>query len=246
MVRALLVQGMLAGLLAGLLAFACAWIFGEPQIELAIGFEQHMHVAAGEAPEPELVSRAVQSTAGLLTGILVYSSALGGLFSLVFAYAYGRLGRMNPRGTVAMLTTLGYVALILVPQLKYPASPPSVGEPDTIGARTALYFTMLALSVIVSVASTLSTRTLARRLGAWNGATIGVLIYLIAIAGVMLVLPPVDEVPADFPAKTLWNFRLDSLGVQLVLWTALGLIFGVLAEGQLGPAHKNHSRRGVV
>jgi hypothetical protein len=49
---------------------------------------------------------------------------------------------MSPRGTVAMLATLSYVALILVPQLKYPASPPSVSEPDTIGARTALYFSI--------------------------------------------------------------------------------------------------------
>lgn len=62
---------MLAGALAGLLAGGFAWIFGEPQVDVAIGFEQHMHAAAGEAPQPELVSRAVQSTAGLLTGILV-------------------------------------------------------------------------------------------------------------------------------------------------------------------------------
>jgi hypothetical protein len=49
-----------------------------------------MHAMAGEAPQPELVSRAVQSTAGLLTGILVYGCALDGIFALVFAYAYAR------------------------------------------------------------------------------------------------------------------------------------------------------------
>jgi magnesium-transporting ATPase (P-type) len=239
MVKALLVQGMLAGLLAGLLAFGCAWFFGEPQIDLAIGFERYMHVAAGEAPEPELVSRAVQSTAGLLTGILVYSSALGGIFSLVFAYAYGRLGRMSPRATAAMLAIFGYVALILIPQLKYPANPPAVGEQDTIAARTTLYFTMIALSVTVSVAATLSARKLARRLGVWNGALVGGVLYLISIAAAMFVLPPINEVPVDFPATTLWNFRLDSLGVELVLWTALGLIFGLFAEQQLRPAFKD-------
>jgi hypothetical protein len=62
MVRTLLIRGMLAGVLAGLLASGFAWIFGEPQVDLAIGFEQHMHAMAGEAPEPELVSRAVQIT----------------------------------------------------------------------------------------------------------------------------------------------------------------------------------------
>ena len=71
MVRMLLIRGMLVGILAGLLAFAFAWLVGEPQVDLAIAFETHMHQLAGEAPEPELVSRAIQSTLGLLTGILV-------------------------------------------------------------------------------------------------------------------------------------------------------------------------------
>src|SRR5689334_13336663 len=144
MVRALLIRGMLAGVVAGLVAFASAWIFGEPQIDLAIAFEQHMHAATGEASEPELVSRAVQSTAGLLTGIVVYGCALGGIFSLVFAYAYGRIGSLSPRSTAAILAVLGFVVLILVPQIKYPANPPSIGEPATIATRTALYFTMIA------------------------------------------------------------------------------------------------------
>ena len=38
------------------------------------------------------------------------------------------------------------------------------------------------------------------------------------------------------PATTLWDFRLVSIGVELVLWTALGLIFGRLAERKLDAA----------
>jgi magnesium-transporting ATPase (P-type) len=233
MVRALLIRGMLAGALAGLLAFGFAWIFGEPQINLAIAFEQHMHAAAGEAPEPELVSRAVQSTAGLLTGILVYGCALGGIFSLVFAYAYGRIGSVSPRSTAAILAVLGFVTLILVPQIKYPANPPSVGEPATIAARTALYFTMITLSVIAAVAATSAARQLANRLGGWNSAIVGGATYLVVITLTMIILPPINEVPAVFSATTLWKFRLGSLGVEAVLWMALGLVFGVLADRQL-------------
>jgi cell division protein FtsL len=233
MVRALLIRGMLAGALAGLLASGFAWVFGEPQVDLAVGFEQHLRAVAGEAAEPELVSRAVQSTAGLLTAILVYGSALGGIFSLVFAYAYGRLGSFSPRATAAILAALGFGALILVPQLKYPANPPSVGEPETIAARTALYFTMIMLSAITAVAATSTARQLARRLGAWNSAITGGAAYLVVITTAMLILPPVNEVPAEFPATTLWNFRLTSLGIEAVLWTALGLVFGALAERQL-------------
>jgi hypothetical protein len=78
MVGALLMRGMLVGLLAGLLAFAFAKAFGEPEVDKAIAFETRMDQAKGEAPEPELVSRTVQSSLGLLTGVVVYGTALGG------------------------------------------------------------------------------------------------------------------------------------------------------------------------
>ena len=235
MIRALLIRGMLAGALAGLFAFAFARVFGEPQVNLAIAFEQHLHAMAGEAPEPELVSRAVQSSVGLLTGIFVYGCSLGGIFSLVFAYAYGRLASASPRGMAAILAVLGFVTLILMPQIKYPANPPSIGEPSTIGVRTALYFTMIALSVIAAIAAISSGRQLAKRFGNWNSAILASGAYLAVVAAAMVILPGVNEVPADFSATTLWKFRLASLGIEAVLWTALGLIFGAAAERQLVP-----------
>lgn len=230
MVRALLVRGMLVGALAGILASGFAWTIGEPQVDVAISFEQHIRQMAGEAPEPELVSRAVQSTVGLLTGIVVYGCALGGIFALVFAYAYGRIGRLSPRATAAVLAVAGFITLILVPQIKYPANPPAIGDPATIGPRTALYFTMLVISVISAIAALSTGRQLARRLGVWNSALAGGTAYATAITVTMLVLPPMNEVPSDFSATTLWNFRLASLGIEAVLWTVLGLAFGVLAE----------------
>lgn len=226
---------MLAGLIAGILAFGFAWLFGEPQVDRAIAFESHLRQLAGEAPEPELVSRAVQSTAGLLTAAVVYGSALGGLFALGCACAYGRIGRLSPRAVAAVLAAAAFVALILVPQLKYPANPPAVGGPDTIGQRTALYFGMLALSLAAAVAALGTGRSLVRRLGNWNAALAGSAAYVLAMAVAMQVLPAVHEVPAGFSADLLWRFRLASLGTEAVLWTTLGLVFGTLAERQLAP-----------
>lgn len=239
MVGRLLARGMLVGALAGVLASGFAWLFGEPQIDLAIAFEQHLHRAAGEALQPELVRRSVQSTIGLLTGLVIYGSALGGIFALVFAYAYARIGRLSARATAGLLALAGFVALVLVPQIKYPANPPAAGEPETIGMRTALYFAMVLLSVIAAFAATSTARQLERRLGAWNAAVLAAAAYLVAIGACMLVLPAVGEVPADFSATVLWHFRLASLGTQAVLWTALGLTFGALAEKQLGTAGRS-------
>ena len=41
------------------------------------------------------------------------------------------------------------------------------------------------------------------------------------------VLPAVDEAPGSFPSDLLWDFRLTSIGVQVVLWASLGLAFGI-------------------
>ena len=119
-----------------------------------------------EAPEVELVSRPLQSTAGLGTGTLIYGVALGGMFALVFAAAYGRLGPLAARGTAALLGCLGFTAVYLVPFLKYPANPPSIGDPDTIQYRTALYLVLVLVSVVAMVfavhAAAAARRTLRR------------------------------------------------------------------------------------
>jgi hypothetical protein len=235
MMSTLLVRGMLVGVFAGLLAFAFAWIFGEPQVDLAIAFETHMQQLAHDAPEPELVSRGVQSTFGLLTATVVYGTALGGVFSLAFAYAHGRIGAQSARTTALLLAAAGLLVLIVVPQLKYPPNPPSIGDPSTISARTALYFGMIALSVSGAVAALTISRRLVPRLGQWNATLAGFALYIAIVATVMLTLAPVNEVPAAFSATTLWKFRLASLGVNTVVWMTIGLAFGALTERRLAP-----------
>ena len=94
------------------------------------------------ADEPELVSRATQAGLGLLTGVTVYSAAFGGLFALAFALVNGRVGGLGVRANAALLAGGAFVSIYVVPNLKYPANPPSVGQPETIGSRTALYFAM--------------------------------------------------------------------------------------------------------
>lgn len=239
MVRTLLVRGMLVGLVAGLLVFAFARVFGEPLVDRAIGFEAAMDDAkTGAAPhehehEPELVSRETQAGLGLLTGVVVYATAFGGLFALVFAAAHARAARVGPRATAALLAVAGFVAVYLVPNLKYPANPPAVGEADTIATRTALYFTMLGISVAAAVAALAIRRALERTQGPWNAALIAGALYVLVVGIAAAWLPGVNEVPAEFPATVLWQFRLSSLGMQAVMWTTLGLGFGLLAERAL-------------
>ena len=221
---------MLVGIVAGLLAFGFAKIFGEPQVNRAIAFEDQMDRVKGEAPMPELVSRHVQSGVGLLTGVVVYGTALGGLFALAFAFAYQRMGRVSVRVTAVLLAGAGFLSLVLVPQLKYP---PSVGQPETIGFRTELFFSMILVSIAALALAVLIARYLAPRYGKGNAGFLSAAAFIVIIAIAQLLLPDINEVPDQFPAVVLWRFRIVSLGMQAILWSTLGLLFGVVAEGVL-------------
>jgi predicted cobalt transporter CbtA len=232
---------MLVGIFAGLLAFGFARVFGEPQIDRAIAFEELMAQASGEAPdeEPELVSRETQAGLGLLTGSVVYGAAIGGLFSLVFAYAYGRVSNFGPRGTAALLALAGFIAIVLIPQIKYPATPPAVGNPDTIGVRTELFFIMIVVSIATMVASIGLARRLWAQYGAWNASLIAGAAFLVVTVVAQYALPTINDVPENFSADLLWRFRTASLGMHVVLWAAIGLAFGVVVERNLA-GRSNH------
>jgi predicted cobalt transporter CbtA len=230
MVGKLLVRGMLAGIAAGLLTFGFARVAGEPQVDQAISFEEKADAAKGEAPEPELVSRGTQAGLGLFTGVVVYGAAIGGLFALTFAYLYGRVGKLGARALSAWLALGAFIAVAIVPALKYPPNPPSVGDPETIGYRTGLYFLMIVISLTALVFSMKVRRHAAARFGAWNGAIVAALLFIAIIAAVQAGLPDINEVPAAFPAVVLWKFRVAALGMQAVLWATIGVLFGALAE----------------
>ncbi|NBM15466.1 CbtA family protein [Streptomyces sp. GC420] len=238
-IRGLLVRGMLAGLIAGLFAFAVAYVVGEPSVDGSIAVEeaqavQEHHAGHGAPPsqeEEEAVSRPVQSTAGLATGVLVYGVALGGIAALAFSFALGRVGRFSPRATAALLAAAAFTTVCLVPFLKYPATPPAVGNPDTIGKRTTLFFLMILLSVLLGVAAVIAGRRLARRLGNWNATVAAGAGFVAVTAAAFVFLPSNDDaVKVGFPAALLWEFRIASLAVQAMLWTVFGIVFGMLAQ----------------
>ena len=237
-VRTLLVRGMLAGLAAGLLAFGLARLIGEPGVNAGIAYE----AAHSHEHEVEIVSRAMQSTAGLATAVLVFGTAVGGIAALVFCFALGRIGRFGARATAAFVAGGAFVTVYLVPFLKYPANPPGANDPDTIGKRTTLYFGMIALAVLVGVGAVILGRRLAGRYGNWNATVAAGAVFIAVIAVAITFLPAIHEVPKDFPASTLWQFRMASLGIQALLWGSFGVIFGFLADRALRPRTADESR----
>jgi predicted cobalt transporter CbtA len=236
--RTLLIRGMLTGVAAGVVAYVFATVFGESAVDQAIAFESAQHAAQGHAEGPEIVSRGIQSTLGLGVASAVYGVAFGGIFALVFAFAYGRLGRLGARTTAALLAVGGFVTVGLVPFLVYPPSPPAVGNEDSIGRRTTLFFLLIVIAIGSALIAAYGGRRLAPRLGNWNATLVAVGGFVVFLGIVAQILPTIDEVPDGFPATTLWHFRLASLGTQFAIWSTIGLLFGGLTQRSLNPSKR--------
>lgn len=217
--RAFLVRGLLAGVVAGVVAFGVAYAVGEPPLNAAIAYE-------GE--EAGTVPRSLQATAGLLTGTLLAGVTLGGLLGVLVALALGRSGRWGIRGLTLALAGLGFLTFYLVPSLAYPAVPPGVGQAGTIGLRNALYGVALAVSVVATVTSVLVGRRLAARWGGWYAGLAAAGGYLVVVVVALVLLPTVDEVPADYPATLLYEFRAAAVATQVALWSVLGVVLAEL------------------
>ena len=250
-------RGLLAGALAGVLAFVFARIFVEPVIERAIGYEdgigaaheamEHAASAAGavghsHGEEGGGFTRAIQMNVGMGFGVLAFSIAMAALFAVVFAVVYGRVGNISARLLSLYVAGGMLLSLYVVPALKYPSNPPAVSLDETIRQRTLLYLLLVVLSAALFVGAVYLGRRLQERLGAWNATLAAGAGYVAAMAVVFLILPTIDETPGalkdgagnivfeGFPADDLYEFRLFSLGTQVVMWLTIGLVFGALAS----------------
>ncbi|WP_031936400.1 CbtA family protein [Prescottella defluvii] len=236
----LLLRGLLAGLIAGVLAGAVAFVVGEPHIDAAITLEEaaasvdeHEHAEA-EADsghshgEDALVSRTGQK-AGLFLATTLAGLALGAIYAAVLHVV--RRHSAASGWTLALATAgLGWLAIEAVPFVKYPANPPAVGDPETIGQRTWLWLAAVALGLVAVAVAVAVRKVLEAQELHTIRAGVPVLAFVAVVVVGCLVLPTINEVGDDFPATLLWEFRVSSLAVQATLWAALGGAFAFLTE----------------
>ena len=266
MVRALVLRGAAVGAVAGLVAFVFARIVAEPVIQASIDYEAGrdearaaLAAAAGQPPyaeEPELFSRAVQGNLGLGVGMVAFGVAIGLFFAVAFCMAYGRTGNIRVRQLSLLVALFGFLAMFLIPFLKYPAGPPGVGNHDTIRDRGALWLLMVVVSIVGVVLAVALGQRLQARLGTWNATLVAGLAAVVVLGVVMALLPALGELSTNvaesgsrltetpqpltdpsgrivypgFDADLLYRFRLYSVGAQILLWGVLAVGFAPLAE----------------
>jgi hypothetical protein len=235
-------RGLLAGALAGVFAFVFARIFVEPTIERAIAYEEEAaHAHGGHEHGIELFTRDVQANIGMGFGVLAFSVAMGALFAVVYCVAYGRVGTVSARLLSLYVAGAMFLSLYVIPYLKYPPSPPALSLDETIRQRTLLHLLIVVLSAALLVAAVYAGRRLVSQLGAWNATLVAAAGYVVAVGVVMLVLPGIHETPSNFPADVLYEFRLYSLGTQVVMWLTIALAFGAMAARLLGETRRQES-----
>ena len=217
-----LVSGAFAGLVHGTVNFAIV----EPYLEQAIGIENQNLFASGEEEDtPEFWVeyegyRTWQKSGQILAGVILGVS-VGSLFGIVFALSRNALPGNNDIKKSLLLAGIMWFTLYIIPFLKYPANPPTVGEGETVILRSILYLSFIAISGFGAI----GFYQLSKRLKN-NKKVVALLGYGIFISAVFFAMPEnPDKITA--PMTLVNEFRLMSaLGVTS-FWASIGVILGL-------------------
>ncbi|MFF1710703.1 CbtA family protein [Streptomyces sp. NPDC058268] len=221
----LLGRGLVAGGTAGLAAGLFSLLLAEPLMDRAIRAEEkrsagHEHTQHHE----ELFTRSTQH-AGLVVTALVAGLAVGVLCAVAYALVHRSDPCAHPWPRALAFAGAAFLAVSLLPGLRYPANPPGVGDAGTVGDRQAMWLAAVAIGVlgmflVRQVYVRLSERSDPVRQTAAALTTVAVL-------AVLFLLPDnPDPVPVD--AVLLWDFRVLSVASHALLWAVFAAVFGGL------------------
>jgi len=217
-----LISGALAGLIHGTVNFAIV----EPYLDQAIGIENQNLFASGEEEDtPEFWVeyegyRTWQKSGQILAGVILGTS-IGALFGIVFALSKNSLPGNHYVKKSLLLAGIMWITLYLIPFLKYPANPPTVGDGETVVLRAILYLSFIAISGMGAVTFYKFSKRFQN-----NKKLVSLIGYGVFISAVFFVMPEnPDEITA--PISLVNEFRLMSvLGVSS-FWISVGIILGL-------------------
>jgi len=217
-----IISGALAGAIHGTVNFAIV----EPYLDQAIGIENENLFASGEADdnpqfwadyeEYRVWQKSGQVIAGMILGV-----AMGSLFGIVYALSRNSLPGKNDVTKAVVLAGIMWITIYLIPFLKYPANPPTVGDAETVVLRSILYVSFIAISGF----GALAFYKLSKKLQS-DKKYLGLVGYAVFIIAAFIVMPEnPDEVTA--PMNLVNEFRLMSVLGVTSFWISVGFILGL-------------------
>lgn len=184
-----LLRGLAAGAAGGAAAALFVRFVTETQIGWAIGFEDASGLGgpAGEAAE---FARSTQHWGGMLAAV-IYGVILGVVLAVIAAAMHDKVRGRDEFDRVIKIAIAAFLATCLIPALKYPPNPPTVGDPDSIGERTASYLLLVVASVaIVFAVRWVWNQLLDRGFDSGSRFLIGGGVALLLITVAYLAFPP--------------------------------------------------------
>lgn len=217
----ILLSGCTAGIIHGLVNLALV----EPYLDTAIGIENQNLFASGEEEDtPEFWAeyssyRTWQKGGQILAGAILGTS-IGALFGLVFGYSRHVLPGKNYVKKALVLAGIMWLVLYMIPLAKYPANPPTVGDPETIILRQTLYLAFIAISGL----GALGFYQVFKRVNKKGLTFVG---YAAFISAVFFLMPDNPD-PVTAPQGLVDAFRISSTIAVSSFWISVAVVLGAL------------------
>ena len=217
---------LLSGCFAGTIYGTLNLIIVEPYLDDAINIENQNLFSSGEEIDgPQFwveyyEYRSWQKGGQILAGAILGTS-IGSLFGIVYALSKKSLPSRNNIGKTLILAGLMWFTLFVIPFLKYPANPPTVGDGETVVLRGILYLTLIAISGFLAI----GFYQIFKRLKAKN-RILPIIGYGVLISIVFFVMPEnPDEISTSM--ELVNGFRVVAFLTGTVFWFTLALFLGV-------------------
>lgn len=217
-----LFAGCFAGTIHGLANLAIV----EPYLDEAIGIENQNLFASGEEEDTpqfraEYEAYRVWQKGGQVIAGAILGTSIGALFGIVFALSRNILPGNHNVKKALVLSGIMWLTIYLIPFLKYPANPPTVGETETVVLRGVLYLTFIAISGFGAIGFYQLSKRIQKRKKIFP-----ILGYAIFITAVFLLMPNnPDEITA--PMELVTGFRIMSIVTVSIFWISIALILGI-------------------
>ena len=219
----MLFSGFSAGLIHGLTNLALV----EPYLDKAIGIENQNLFASGEAHDSpsfwvEYNSYRDWQKGGQILAGGILGMSMGSLFGIIFAFSRKTLPQGHDAKKALVLASIMWFAIFLIPFLKYPANPPTVGDPDTVVLRGILFLSFIAISGLGALGFYRLSKKLQKR------KKILSIIGYASFMSIVFVLMPTNPDEITAPLELVNGFRLMSLVAVSLYWISNAIILGFL------------------
>jgi predicted cobalt transporter CbtA len=221
-----LVVSLISGAIAGTILGVVNLVIVEPYLDKAIGIEVQNAIESGEKLNPKehnnyrFWQKGGEVAAGTILGM-----AFGSLLGIVFAFGRRIISGSNLKKAL-VFSAIIWLVIFMVPAIKYPANPPTVGDPDTINYRQSLFISFILISGFTALGLAILYTKMKKSKTSIKFLTVSIIYAIVMICAFVFVPLNPDEITA--PMELVNGFRIMSMITMTMFWIILGITFGLI------------------